>query len=70
MFYTKYFAKEKWQQFPTNFFITKFITISYKKKIKTKLVGNISFFSSDRLRVSPTMLLKPNNNQDHAPQSS
>jgi len=37
-----------WQQFPVNlFFITKFISISYKKNFKTKLAGNMSFFSSE-----------------------
>jgi len=36
-----------WQQFPANFFfITKFISISYKKIFKTKLARNIDFFSS------------------------
>jgi len=46
VFYTKYFIKNL-TVIPCNFFfITKFISISYKKKIKTKLAENMNFFSS------------------------
>jgi len=41
MFYTKYFAKKLAGISCKLFFITKFISISYKKKIKTKLAGNM-----------------------------
>jgi len=40
--------QKNWQQFLANLlFITKFISIFYKKKFKTKLAGNMSFFSSE-----------------------
>ena len=39
--------QKSWQQFPTIFFfITKFISISYKKNFKKKLTENMRFFSS------------------------
>jgi len=47
VFYKKYFAKKLAVIFCNFFFITKFISISYKKNFKTKLAGNMSFFSSD-----------------------
>jgi len=46
VFYTKYFAKKLAAISCIFFFITKFISISYKKKFKTKLGGTMSFFSS------------------------
>jgi len=47
VFYTKNFAKKFVAIFCKFFFTTKFVSISYKKKFKTKLTGNMSFFSSD-----------------------
>jgi len=51
VFYTKSFAK-KLAGISCKFFfsITKFINISYKKKIKTKLTENMSFLEKRRLR--------------------
>ena len=46
MFYIKYFAKKLVAIFCNFFFTTKFVSISYEKIFKTKLVGNMSFFSS------------------------
>jgi len=45
-FVEKYFAKKLTVISCKFFFITKFISISYKKKFKTKLAENMSFFSS------------------------
>jgi len=47
VFYTKYFAKKLAAISCKRFFITKFISIFYKKNFETKLVGNMSFFSSE-----------------------
>jgi len=45
VFYTKCFAK-KLVAIAYNFFITKFVSMFYKKEFKTKFVENMSFFSS------------------------
>jgi len=48
MFYTKYFAR-KLVAISCKFFLTtKFVSISYEKKFKTKLTENISFFNSEK----------------------
>jgi len=47
VFYTKYFVKTLAAISYNFFFITKFISIFYQKIFKTKLAGNMSFFSSD-----------------------
>jgi len=44
VFYTKYFAKILIAISYNFFFITKFVSIFYKKNFKTKLAGNINFF--------------------------
>jgi len=49
VFSTKYFAKKLAMISYKFFFIKKFISISYEKHFKTKLVGNMSLFSSGRL---------------------
>jgi len=46
VFYTKYFTRKLVAISCNFFFITKFVSISYKKNFKTKLVENMSFFSS------------------------
>jgi len=43
MFYTKTFAKKLAAISCKFFFITKFVSISYEKNFKQKLVGNMSF---------------------------
>jgi len=47
VFYTKYFAKKLTEIFCKSFFHNKIYKYFLQKKIKTKLTGNISFFSSD-----------------------
>jgi len=46
VFYTKYFAK-KLVAISCNFFSQQNL---YEKNLKTKLIGNMSFFSSERQR--------------------
>jgi len=55
LFYTKYFAKKLIAIFCNFFFITKFISISYKKKIETKLTENMNIFSNALNRRSQTL---------------
>jgi len=43
----KIFCKKIGSNFLQTFFATKFVTIFYEKNFKAKLVGNMSFFSSE-----------------------
>jgi len=52
VFYTKYFCKKIGKNFLQFFFITKFISISYKNNFKTKLVRNMNFFISIYLKLN------------------
>jgi len=46
VFYTKYFARKLVAISCKFIFTTKFVSISYEKILKTKLAGNMNFFSS------------------------
>jgi len=46
LFYTKYFVRILVTIFCKFFFTIKFVSIIYEKNFKTKLAGNMSFFSS------------------------
>jgi len=51
VFYTKYFTKKLIAISCKFFSLTKFVSISYEKIFKTKLVGNMSFFNSENYQV-------------------